>query len=240
MHYLHFMFIYININEVKNKQGVSMGDEKFQAFLDRIKAATGLETQTDLAASLDIHRSAITQARKKEAIPDKWLMTLYRKFGLNPEWLETGKGLQFLKEDGRADDEFYKVPKVYARLSAGGGSFESHSAIQGYYSFRKEWLRKKGPGDQMVMMDVTGNSMEPELKDGDTVLVDQSRKEIIAGAIYAVGVDDTILIKRVEKLPNTLVLQSDNTHYAPILIKGEEIKSVVIIGKIIWICREYR
>ena len=208
-----------------------MVDDKFQAFLERIKSATGIENQTDLAASLNIHRSAITQARKKAAIPDKWLVTLYRKFGLNPEWLETGRGLQFLKEDGRKDDEFYRVPKVYARLSAGGGSFESNSAIEGYYSFRKEWLWKKGPEDQMVMMDVTGNSMEPELKDGDTVLLDQSKKEIIAGAIYAVGVDDTILIKRVEKLPNTLVLQSDNTHYSPIFIKGEGVpvrKSVFI------------
>ncbi|MBU0992059.1 MAG: helix-turn-helix domain-containing protein [Proteobacteria bacterium] len=217
-----------------------MSDTKFISFLNRVQEATGINSQIDLATSLDIHRSAITQARKKDAIPDKWMVVLYRKFGLNPEWLETGQGPTFLKGTPGTEDYFLKVPKVTARLSAGGGSFENEATIEGYYSFRKDWLKSKGASDKMVMMDVVGNSMEPELKDGDTVLVNQAHKDILAGAVYAVGVDDTILIKRVEKLPNTLVLQSDNKNYSPIFLKGEEIKSVVIIGKVLWICREYR
>ena len=82
--------------------------------------------------------------------------------------------------------------------------------------------------------------MEPELKDGDTVLINESQKNILAGAVYAVGVDDTIMVKRLEKLPNKLVLLSDNKNYAPIFLTGDEIQNVVVIGKIIWVCREYR
>ena len=69
---------------------------------------------------------------------------------------------------------------------------------------------------------VLSGSMEPELKDGDTVLVDQSQKAILAGAVYAVGIDDTVMVKRLEKHPNKLVLLSDNETYSPIYLQGDE------------------
>ena len=92
----------------------------------------------------------------------------------------------------------------------------------------------------MVLMDVFGNSMAPEIKDGDTVLIDQSQKAIIAGAIYALGIEDTIMVKRVERHPRKLVLLSDNKEYAPLYLADEEIGGIRIIGKVLWICRELR
>ena len=92
----------------------------------------------------------------------------------------------------------------------------------------------------MVLMDIFGNSMAPEMKDGDTVLIDQSQMDILSGAIYAVGVEDTIMVKRVEKHPNTLVLLSDNKDYAPIYLKDHDAGSIRMIGKVIWICRELK
>lgn len=211
---------------------------QFDEFLKRVFTATGIESQIELAAALGINRSAITQARKKDAVPDRWILGLYRKFGLNPDWLENGLGSIFLKS-GRDDGEaFTYVPKVQARLCAGGGSFEVEDGVEGYYSFRQAWLAGKGSADTMVLLDVFGNSMEPELKDGDTVLIDQARTDIIAGAVYAVGIDDTIMVKRIEKHPNSLVLLSDNTRYAPISLEREEMDSVRILGKVIWACRE--
>ncbi len=121
-----------------------------------------------------------------------------------------------------------------------GGSFEVGSEVEGYYAFRKDWLTTKGNRNNMVLMDIFGNSMEPEMKDGDTILIDESQKDILAGAIYAVGIDDTIMVKRVEKHPNKLVLLSDNKDYSPIYLQGNEINSVRIIGKVIWISRELR
>ena len=92
----------------------------------------------------------------------------------------------------------------------------------------------------MVLMDIFGNSMAPELKDGDTVLVDESQKAIIAGALYAVGIEDTVMVKRLEKHPNKLVLQSDNKDYTPIFLREEEMDMARIIGKVVWVGREYR
>ena len=215
-----------------------MTTDNFESFFRRISEVTGIKSQTKLASVLGVNRSAVTQAKRNDTIPDKWILHLSRRFGLSPDWIEEGAGEKFIKN--MDESGFVKIAKVKARLSAGGGSFEVGDEIEGFYSFRKDWLRKKGNSGDMVLMDIFGNSMEPELKDGDTVLVDQSRKAILAGAIYAVGIDDTVMVKRVEKHPNKLVLLSDNGSYSPIYLQGAELQTVRVIGKVIWIGREFK
>ena len=216
-----------------------MNSSDFDTVIQRVFEATGIDSQNELAQALQINRSAVTQARKKGQVPDRWLLKLYRKFGLNPEWLESGAGRSFLKKRNRDSvSEFEKIPKVNARLCAGDGSFETDADIQCYYAFQKDWLQKKGSAEAMVVFDIFGNSMEPEIQNSDTVLVDQSQKAILAGALYAVGIEDTIMVKRIEKRPNKLVLLSNHKDYLPIILNREEAGAVRIIGKVIWVCRE--
>ena len=215
-----------------------MASKNFSPFFKRISDATGIRSQTELASVLKVNRSAITQAKRTDSVPANWVLQLSKAFGLNPEWVENGKGEKFIRDYEKT--QFEQVPKVKARLSAGGGSFEITHEIQGFYSFRKDWLRKRGVPNQMALMDIFGNSMDPELKDGDTVLVDQSQKAILAGAVYAVGIEDTVMVKRVEKHPNKLVLLSNNEAYSPIFLQGHELDTIRIIGKVIWSCREFK
>ena len=217
-----------------------MPHHRFDIFFERVTQATGLRTLSDLADLLRVNRSAVTQARKKDSVPATWLLHLYRQKGLNPSWLEGGPGPDIVAPDPQGNQRYRAVPKVKARLCAGGGSFEVASEIEGFYSFENDWLQRKGDAHEMVLMDVFGHSMTPEIKEGDTVLVDQSQKGVIAGAIYAVGIDDTIMVKRLEKHPHKLVLLSDNTEFAPIFLSPEEMNSIRIIGKVLWICRELR
>jgi phage repressor protein C with HTH and peptisase S24 domain len=217
-----------------------MTTNKIDALMERILDATGISSQSELARELEINRSGITHARNNNKIPDKWVVKLYKKFGLNPQWTESGIGNVFINIKSDNDVEFKYIPKVAARLSAGTGSFESEENITDYLSFQTKWLAGKGAANSMVAMEVFGQSMEPVIREGDTVLIDQSQNRIIAGTIYAVGVEDTILIKRLEKHPDKLVLSSDNKSYEPIYIKREETDLVRIIGKVIWSCREYR
>jgi phage repressor protein C with HTH and peptisase S24 domain len=210
---------------------------KFETFFQRICEATSITSQSGLANYLGISRSAITQAKRNDSIPKKWIFELSRLYNLNTAWLEKGTGPTFSNQNNY-QEIFLQVPKVRARLSAGDGSFETEPEIEEFYSFRNDWLSKKGKSEDMVLMDIIGNSMEPELKERDTVLIDQSQKAVLAGAIYAVGLDDTIVVKRLEKRPKELVLLSENRSYPPISFRGEEMNSVRIIGKVIWICRE--
>lgn len=134
------------------------------------------------------------------------------------------------------------VPKVEARLSAGTGSFEVSDNIKGYFGFRSDWLRRKGCPSQMVLMTVTGDSMRPTLENGDMALIYLAQTEVIAGGIYAVGLEDSVVVKRLERLPGKLVLVSDNrSAYAPreLDMTDESVNnSVRIIGRVLWWCRE--
>lgn len=213
---------------------------RFNTFFERAARAIGISSHSELAAILGVNRSSITQARKKDTVPANWLLSLFRSHTLNPDWLLGGNGPQWLKADDGLADDFFPVPKVQARLCAGAGSFEVDDRVEAHFLFHAGWLRRKGVKERMVLMDVFGNSMSPEIKDGDTVLIDQSQRDVFAGTVYAVGVDDTIMVKRIEKHPRKLVLLSDNKAYAPIFLADDEMDQVRIIGKVLWICRALR
>lgn len=221
-----------------------MSNIGFDGFFERLRSTSDVRSQSDLARVLGLGRAAVSLAKKKDSVPPRWILDLASRFELDPLWLETGRGEPQARsaashEDG--DGLYYeRVPKVRARLCAGGGSFETEGSVEGYHSFRSEWLHSRGNPRNMVIMEVVGNSMEPELREGDDVLIDQSKNDVLSGGMYAVGVEDTVMVKRVERLPGTLVLHSDNTDYSPVHLTGDELNTVRIIGKVLWVGREYR
>jgi len=133
------------------------------------------------------------------------------------------------------------VPKVRARLAAGTGSLETEGEVVGHYAFKTDFLTRKGCAKHMVLMDVAGDSMEPVLMDSDTVLIDEGQNEIISGGIFAVGIDQEVFCKYLDKIPGKLILRSRNERYAPIEVdmNGQLSDSVRIIGRVVWSCREY-
>lgn len=176
-------------------------------------------------------------------LPAAWSMTepeaeRLRLLRLGP----TASGRILSPTSAVAIDGLIMVPKVAARLSAGGGSFETGAEIKGHYAFLRDWLESKGNPDDMVLMEVSGDSMEPELRDGDTVLVNQGQKDVLSGKAYAVGIEDVVVVKQVERRPGALVLRSTNPAYDPIEIdmRGDLAETVRIIGRVIWWCHEAR
>lgn len=221
-----------------------------EAVLARMLTATGIKSQSELARVLGIGRQAVTDAKKRSHIPADWYLHLCRQYGLNPQWLESGLGSMYIAGQERAASpsarapsahagEFSYVPKVRARLSAGGGSLLVDETIETYYAFRHAWLKRKGQISQMRLMRVSGDSMEPTLRDEDVVLIDLSQTEVYTGKIYAVGIDEEIVVKRLDKKPGTLVLVSDNRQfYPPLEVRLDEESNVRVLGRVIWMSRE--
>lgn len=244
----------------------------FTDFFDRLVSATDIATQTDLAQVLGVHRSAVTQAKTRDAVPQKWVLQLSRKLSLSADWLEFGTGTPKTEIEGRArlksvsgtknrlvsrdarrceecketreaaasKSEIIFIPKVAARLCAGGGSFEVEAQPLATHPFPRWWLAKLGRPADMVFMDVVGDSMEPSICDGDTVLVDQSYTRIDSHAVLAVRVDDAIYLKRVERCGDGIMLLSDNPVYSPVEVFGDELENFHIIGRVVWLCRDCR
>uniref|UniRef100_B8DJI7 Putative phage repressor n=1 Tax=Nitratidesulfovibrio vulgaris (strain DSM 19637 / Miyazaki F) TaxID=883 RepID=B8DJI7_NITV9 len=257
--------------------------DAFDTFFARVMQGTDITTQQALARVLGVNRSAITQAKNRDAIPQKWILRLSRVYGLAPDWLEYGRGTPRpaplaqplaaavhgagniptqsatshfnpagsvpgraatlrpampAPHHGDLPPAVHMVPKVRARLSAGGGSFEVQAMPVGGQPFAHAWLARKGTPSAMVLMDVVGDSMEPEIRDGDTVLVDRATEDLRFGQVYAVGLEDAVLVKRVMRTPDGLALVSDNPAYSPIRVRGDELEQFRVIGRVVWLCRE--
>ncbi len=65
---------------------------KFQEFLERVKTATDIRTQGNLADMLGVRQATVSDAKKRNSVPAEWLMKLYRSHKLNPVWLADGIG----------------------------------------------------------------------------------------------------------------------------------------------------
>jgi len=227
--------------EVEQYRGASSAN----GIIERMKSALGLKTQSALAEVLGVRRAAVSDAKRQGRVPSEWLLKLCRSHGLNPYWIETGKGSKHVRHEGVEEDErgygpaFEYVPMVEARLSGGGGSLETSDRVLGYYAFRREWLVSKGTIDSMRLMRVTGESMEPTIADNDVVMVDFAQFDVLAGKIYAVRMDEEIVVKRLERKPGKLVLVSDNrSYYEPLEIDLAKYANVEVLGRVVWMARE--
>ena len=89
----------------------------FQDSYNRILQSTGLRTQTDVAALLGVKQSSISEAKRRGRIPNPWLMTLFSKKGLNPTWIRTGEGPQYVAvTDVQPPTPFLSEQQVVSRL----------------------------------------------------------------------------------------------------------------------------
>lgn len=152
---------------------------------------------------------------------------LARFFGVSE--LELGKS-----EDKSSTPGWAKVPRLAIGAAAGAGALAQAGAEQGFDTIRfsTRWLRAMGlePG-HLSAITVTGDSMEPTLRDGDEILVDL-RKVPLCDGIHVVRIEDALLVKRVETgLGGSVSLVSDNPVYRPIACNLGEID---IVGRVVW------
>lgn len=77
----------------------------------------------------------------------------------------------------------------------------------------------------------TGDSMEPDVREGDLVLI-HKQPEVESGELAVVVVDgEEGMLKRVIIKPGAVILQSSNPAYPPRVFIGEETQIVRIAGK---------
>lgn len=207
------------------------------------------------ATRVGIVENTLRNYEKGLSLPNSDVISkICTKFNISPIWLLDGTGDMYctntntLQEPATlpqgislADKNLIFIPMVEATLSAGGGSFETGADHQYLYPFKRDFLERKGNPKNMVLMRVAGDSMQPEILDNDMVLLDQSKKEIIPGRIFAVGFEDCIYLKRIDLLPGKVILKSSNPEYPPVELDIREDMSSLfrVIGKVLWAGREY-
>lgn len=134
---------------------------------------------------------------------------------------------------------FELVDMVAAQLG-GGESFITSGRITGQYAFRESFMRREGlHADKCVLMRVVGDSMEPLIREGDTLLVDESEagRTVKDNQIHVIGLDDALMVKRLIKIPRGWRLHSENKEKGDVDITGEDLNSLRVYGRVRWFGR---
>ncbi len=221
---------------MKTAAGVSLS-RVFAQRLRQRREALGLHKQ-DMANKVGVSLTTIQQYEKGQMPKGEFAVRLAEALDCSLDWLLAGKEAV---DDGSAGEaRLVMVPMVEARLSAGTGSFETGGEVLRHYAFRWDFLHRKGNPSQMVLLRVSGDSMQPQIMHNDVVLIDQGQRDPVPGRIYAVGVEDMVYLKVVNAMPGRLILTSFNPDYAPIEADtGEQLADLVrVIGRAVWVGRE--
>lgn len=121
------------------------------------------------------------------------------------------------------------------RAAAGYGIKNEHQGEPLHLKFREVSLRRRGIDvDSAMVIYAEGDSMEPLIGSGDTIMFDRSKTDIVDGKLYVIEVDDEALVKRLHRRPGGRVLvQSENPAYPAyeVPIQSEGFR---VLGRVVW------
>lgn len=190
------------------------------------------EDYASLSRLLGRNSAYVQQFMKRgspKKLPEDERRTLARYFGVSEELLG-GPPVE-------AYTNLVTVPWLSVGASAGPGSVADGERANAHFAFDPKWLRTIGAGDpkRMSIIRVEGDSMEPALTDGDEILVEAAgEKERLRDGIHVLRMDDALVVKRLALNPagRRVSITSDNPAYPS--WPDCPIKSVEIVGRVVW------
>lgn len=117
---------------------------------------------------------------------------------------------------------------VTEKVAAGVGYSYGNNEVTSFYTDREDLMQYD------MATRVFGDSMEPELSDGDIILLKQGYDNV-NGDIYVVDFDGKSYVKKLYNDGNRFVLKSINKKYSDIIIYTSDIQDTYfnIVGKVV-------
>lgn len=208
---------------------------QFHSALHSLRAAT------DAAAQFAIRRSGISPERLARIQQAAFTQ------GLDAAGVERMFGMEFpgglRVEEPRAGYAY--IPLLDVRAAAGNGALVDGENEIDVLAFKKDWIRRElhVSSDNLRLIYVEGDSMEPDLRAGDIVLLDHTDTSARREGIYVLKMDGALLVKMLQRLPGGIVkVISRNTAYESFSIMAAELEAgngTAIIGRVVWACRRF-
>lgn len=147
-------------------------------------------------------------------------------FGVQKSDLIEDKKDITLKEPFITYDKMINLP-IVGKISCGNGVV-AYEEIESYEPTPADWLN----GGEYFYYRAKGDSMiNARIHDGDLVLI-RKQPDVDDGEIAAVLIDEDLYLKRVYKRNDSIILQSENPLYPPIIHGRNDCNQCAIIGKL--------
>ncbi len=220
------------------KNSISIEATRFKALREELR-----HTQQSFADLLDVGATTADIERGKTKITGKVVMELMAQFNINPLWLY-GKSFEKHIDTSRGDVS----PKVVTLDVSGNDSIllVNQRAAAGYPNNIHDlgWYQSL-PAFNIPLPEfrnasyrgfqVEGDSMLPNIKPNEWVLgrAVPSINEATDCKIYIVVLRDSVLVKKLQKIPNSpqsIRLISLNDEYLPIDVKVNDIQELWMVN----------
>ena len=229
---------------------------------ERLEFVIGKERPYTFAARIGLGKSTLAGILNKGACPQtSTLIKIAMNTNISINWLLTGKGHPWLDHVSlfppddpvtmaREPGEQYHVPPqsyvIVPRFSiqVSGETEDSFHCGQvvDHIAFKSDWIYSVMRLDpkKIALVSIIGDSMEPTLKEGDLVLLDQRDHSMRNDAIYVMRRDEDLVAKRLQRgFDGSVTIKNDNNAYEDIKVTLEQAERLSIVGRVVWVGRRF-
>lgn len=244
-------------SEIQGEQMSALGSERNDGlgrriYLVRRRARLSREP---FAKRIGISAMSLRRYESGDRTPDAdTVNAIGEAFDVSVQWLMTGAGIPPSDLPADEDEDRSSPPEVSAnarRLAMRGSDvvwipMYSAQPRAGVGASDHEWLEDALPmraddirsldvdATKLAVVTVQGDSMQPTLRAGDTVLVDTRTDQPNRDGIHVLRLGDALMVKRIQWQPDGSVrIVSDNEAYEPIVVSGEKIEGLNIVGRVL-------
>jgi phage repressor protein C with HTH and peptisase S24 domain len=189
----------------------------------------------DVAMALGLSKDSLSHHKKRNAVPYEQIAYFCAKNKISINWLLFNQSSRLLK-----DEIDYTTIKYYKNInaSAGGGAInfdEDYEELAIDRLFLGSMYKSNSANTQnLIAINVTGDSMYPTLDDKEIIIVDKSNQNIQKGGIFVLSNLNGVFVKRLScKIDNSIEIISDNKNYNSEIVTKDEFSDLQIIGKVV-------
>lgn len=200
-------------------------------------------TAKDLSEKSKVPTSTISVMLNRDSGSPKatTLFAIARALHTRADWLWFGNQAQGIDayDDETPPSQYVSIRDYAVMASAGPGQEPSYEEVHDAetISYPKSFFDSLGVSPKNCFrLLVKGDSMEPQIHNGDYVIVEKFRglSQLIDGGIYALVDPCGVRIKRLNHtMSGGLEIRSDNPRYTVEILSGQQLESINIIGRVV-------
>lgn len=224
-------------------------------FKDRLGELIGTESVRSFAMRAGVAETTLRQHLSGRSEPNmSQLIKIASTANVQIDWLATG---ELPKEKSSPDanaqatpcicmdgfnEEYVLIPGYHLTVSTGSGSAWNGEQVKRHLAFRRKWLKYRGlDASRLAVVFAKGDSMQPTINNGDSILVDTSKNQVVDGSIFVLRLGDDLYAKRLQKnIDGGITVISDNrTEYPIQVVHPDQMDSLAVIGKVVWVGHDF-
>lgn len=210
-------------------------------------------SQQELADKIGVSKRGIQDNETRNRVPGGEVINGFVGLGINANWLLSGDGEMLISSMAPASPMQQSMSMTAAELypgyvalplyndvraAAGHGAVNGHEQADDALMFKEDWIRYElgAKAQDLCLIRVSGDSMEPTLRAGDVILIDHRACRPDREGIYIMRVGEMLLVKRLQALPGGKIrVASDNPAFDPWTLDQDELGTeVLVVGRVVW------